>query len=67
MGLGFGEIALIAFVVLLVFGAGRLPQIGDAMGRALKNFKKASTSNEIDVTPPPPGVPPAGNKDDRKA
>ncbi len=52
MGLGVGEILLILFVVLLVFGAGRLPQLGDSLGKALKNFKKAATStNEIDVTP----------------
>lgn len=58
MGLGFGEIALIAFVVLLVFGAGRLPQIGSAMGKALSNFKKSASGNELDVTPPPPQVQP---------
>jgi sec-independent protein translocase protein TatA len=57
MGLGLGEILLILFVVLLVFGAGRLPQLGDSLGKALKNFKKAATStNEIDVTPPPQQV-----------
>jgi len=58
MGLGFGEIVLILFVVLLVFGAGRLPTLGDSMGKALRNFKKSATGqNEIDVTPPP-AVPP---------
>ena len=67
MGLGFGEIALILFVVLLVFGTSRLPQLGDSLGKALKNFKKAATSShEIDVTPPPAQVPPPGNTD-RKA
>ena len=55
MGLGVGEILLILFVVLLVFGAGRLPQLGDSLGKALKNFKKAATSqHEIDVTPQQP-------------
>jgi sec-independent protein translocase protein TatA len=59
MGLGFGEIVLILFVVLLVFGAGRLPTLGDSMGKALRNFKKAATGqNEIDVTPPAAQVPP---------
>lgn len=59
MGLGFGEIVLILFVVLLVFGAGRLPTLGDSMGKALRNFKKSATGqNEIDVTPPPPAVDP---------
>jgi sec-independent protein translocase protein TatA len=58
MGLGVGEILLILFVVLLVFGAGRLPQLGDSLGKALKNFKKAATAHhEIDVTPPRQEVP----------
>jgi sec-independent protein translocase protein TatA len=54
MGLGVGEMLLILFVVLLVFGAGRLPQLGQSLGKALNNFKKAATTNEIDVTPQPP-------------
>jgi sec-independent protein translocase protein TatA len=38
--------------VLLVFGAGKLPQIGDALGKSIKNFKRAADgSNELDVTP----------------
>lgn len=51
MGLGFGELVLIFLIVLVIFGAGKLPQIGDALGRSIRNFKKASTGdNEIDVT-----------------
>ena len=38
--------------VLIIFGAGKLPQIGDALGRSIKNFKKAAdTGSELDVTP----------------
>ena len=52
MGLGPGEILLILFVVMLVFGAGRLPALGESLGKALQSFKKAAShSNEIDVTP----------------
>src|SRR5262249_42143406 len=51
-GLGFGELILILLIVLIVFGAGKVPQIGDALGRAIKNFKRASQGmDEIDVTP----------------
>jgi sec-independent protein translocase protein TatA len=51
-GLGFGELILILLIVLIVFGAGKLPQIGDALGRSIKNFKRASQGmDEIDVTP----------------
>lgn len=52
MGLGFGELILILIIVLLVFGAGKLPQIGDALGKSIKNFKRSASGNdEIDVTP----------------
>jgi sec-independent protein translocase protein TatA len=50
--MGFGELILILVIVTVVFGATKLPQLGDGLGRAIKNFKRAVTSqNEIDVTP----------------
>lgn len=39
---GMGELIIILLIVLVVFGANKLPQIGDALGRSIKNFKKAS-------------------------
>ena len=46
------EILIVVFVLALVMGAGRLPQLGDALGRAVRNFKKSlKGENEIDVTP----------------
>lgn len=46
------EILIIVFVAALIFGAGRLPQIGDALGRSIRNFKKGMRGDEeIDVTP----------------
>jgi sec-independent protein translocase protein TatA len=57
MGLGTGEIVLIFVVVMVVFGASKLPQLGDGLGRAIKNFKRAVTSaNEIEVSPKKPEV-----------
>lgn len=51
-GLGTQEILVILLVVLVVFGAKRLPEIGGGLGRAIKNFKKATLEpDEIDVTP----------------
>jgi sec-independent protein translocase protein TatA len=48
MGLGTGEIILIIVVVMVVFGASKLPQLGDGLGRAIGNFKRAiSGANEI--------------------
>jgi sec-independent protein translocase protein TatA len=37
-----GELLIILLIVLVVFGANKLPGIGDALGRSIKNFKKAS-------------------------
>jgi sec-independent protein translocase protein TatA len=46
------EIVLVCVVVVLVFGSTKLPQLGDGLGRAIKNFKRAvSGSSEIDVSP----------------
>ncbi len=48
------ELILILIIVLVIFGAGKLPQIGDALGKSIRNFKKASQGGDepIDVTPP---------------
>ena len=51
LGLGPMELVLILFIVPIVFGAGKLPQIGDALGKSIKNFKRASDGREeLDVT-----------------
>lgn len=51
-GMGFGELVLILLIVVVVFGATKLPQLGDGLGKAIKNFKRAvNAQNEIDVSP----------------
>lgn len=48
---GMGELLIILVIVLLIFGAGKLPQIGDALGRSIRNFKRAASANdEIEVS-----------------
>ena len=39
-GLGIGEISLILFILLLLFGGKKLPELGSALGASLQNFKK---------------------------
>jgi sec-independent protein translocase protein TatA len=52
MNLGFGEILIVLVVVLLVFGANKIPQLGEALGKGIRNFKKATREDDsIDVTP----------------
>ncbi|MBI4746737.1 MAG: twin-arginine translocase TatA/TatE family subunit [Deltaproteobacteria bacterium] len=51
-GLGIPELIIILALVLVIFGAGKLPEIGSGLGKAIKGFKKASSGeDEIDVTP----------------
>jgi len=40
--LGFTELILILFIVLIIFGAGKLPQLGEGIGKAIKGFKKSA-------------------------
>ena len=45
---GMGELVIILLIVLVVFGANKLPQIGDALGRSIKNFKRSSKVEDDD-------------------
>ena len=60
--LGGGEIILILALVLILFGAKKLPELAKGLGNGIKEFKKAtqSVTDEMQtamVTPPPPRVP----------
>ena len=51
-GLGATELGIILLIVVVLFGARRLPEIGAGLGSAIKNFKAGmSGKDEIDVTP----------------
>lgn len=51
-GIGMPELIVILVIVVLIFGAGRLPEIGAGVGKAIRNFKKSVKElPEIDVTP----------------
>jgi len=51
-GLGTQELVVILIIIVVLFGATRLPQIGSGIGQAIKNFKKSvKEGDEIDVTP----------------
>jgi len=52
--LGMPELIVILVIALVVFGAGKLPQIGENMGKAIRNFKSATEKEKIDVTPRKP-------------
>jgi sec-independent protein translocase protein TatA len=47
-GIGIQELLIILVIVLIIFGAGKLPEIGSALGKGIKNFKKSvNENNEI--------------------
>ncbi len=58
-GLGMGELLIILVIVLLIFGAGRLPEVMGSLGKGIQSFKKGvKEPPEIDVTPEKPANPP---------
>ncbi len=51
-GLGWLELVIILVIVLVIFGAGKLPEIGSGLGKGIRNFKRATKGeDEIDITP----------------
>lgn len=49
-GIGMPELIIILVIILIIFGAGKLPEIGAGMGKAIRNFKGAT--NEVEKSEP---------------
>ncbi|HUU51272.1 MAG TPA: twin-arginine translocase TatA/TatE family subunit [Nitrospinota bacterium] len=51
-GLGMPELIIILIIILIIFGAGKLPEIGSGLGKGIRNFRKSTkeVENEIKVT-----------------
>jgi sec-independent protein translocase protein TatA len=47
-GVGMPELIVILVIILIIFGAGKLPQIGEGLGKGIRNFKKATTKEPED-------------------
>ncbi|HEY9071858.1 MAG TPA: twin-arginine translocase TatA/TatE family subunit [Candidatus Ozemobacteraceae bacterium] len=52
MGLNFSELIVILVIVLILFGPGKLPEIGKALGRGIREFKKAQNGQSDDEAKP---------------
>jgi sec-independent protein translocase protein TatA len=53
-GIGMTELLVVLVIILVIFGAGKLPEIGGGLGKAIGNFRKSvKETNEIDITPSP--------------
>ena len=47
-GIGMPELLIILLIILIIFGVGKLPEIGSALGKGIRNFKKSvNENNEI--------------------
>jgi len=62
-GLGIWELVVILLIILIIFGVGKLPEIGSGLGKGIRNFKKGIRGDEKDegdhdssdqIRPPPP-------------
>jgi sec-independent protein translocase protein TatA len=56
-GFGMGELIVILLIVVLLFGAAKLPQLGAGMGKAIKSFKDAVKDEEPPAKPDAPKPP----------
>jgi sec-independent protein translocase protein TatA len=45
-GIGMPELIIILVIILIIFGAGKLPEIGGGMGKAIRNFRNATKDAE---------------------
>lgn len=50
-GLGMPELLIILVIILIIFGAGKLPQIGRGLGQGIKNFKEATAKKTEEIPP----------------
>ena len=67
-GLGATELGIILVIVVILFGARRLPEIGAGVGKAIKNFKAGiSGEDQIDVTPEKDEISAEDGDDERQA
>ena len=51
-GIGMPELIIILIIILVIFGAGKLPEIGSGIGKGIKNFKKATSGQPEEIDPP---------------
>ena len=51
-GIGMPELIIILIIILIIFGAGKLPEIGSGIGKGIRNFKKATNEQPEKITSP---------------
>lgn len=61
-GIGMPELIIILVIIMIIFGAGKLPEIGSGIGRSIRNFKKATQEVDKEETKEPNQI-----EDDKKS
>ena len=51
-GIGMPELIIILVIILIIFGAGKLPEIGSGIGKGIRNFKKATSETPEEISSP---------------
>jgi len=51
-GIGMPELIIILIIILIIFGAGKLPEIGSGIGKGIRNFKKATNEQPDEIVHP---------------
>ena len=51
-GIGMPELIIILIIILIIFGAGKLPEIGSGIGRGIRNFRSATKEKPEEIPPP---------------
>ena len=62
-GIGMTELIIILVIILVIFGAGKLPDIGKGLGKGIKNFKKGVNDTDEDKTEKPKQI---DNQEDKE-
>jgi len=50
-GLGMPELLIILVIILIIFGASRLPEIGRGLGKGIKNFRESTSEKPKEISP----------------
>ena len=51
-GIGMPELIIILIIILIIFGAGKLPEIGSGIGKGIRNFRSATKEKPEKISPP---------------